>query len=379
MIPRKLIFLIFFKLVFAQSVWKIPAQVSVSPLVSPFQKCWELPEETVTQVASDNANQIFLPIKNGKIKAIDKRGKESWESDLGGEFIFLRMYRDRDLLAATLIKDVKASVVTGQPALSRFSLTSINPETGLTKWRYEFEAEEPVEFILDDRNPFLLISQNNTNQTSELKAVSVSDGKFLWEKVLDFKTGTFHFSFDNRVFVSSDSHLIFLVSLRGVNPEPFRTDAREISAAGANDSFVLFGDSKGNLFLVDRQSKETKVKLRLGGAVSGVVPYKQNFIVSSVDNFIYFLSPDGKNLVWKRRLPGRITEKPKILGEAVVTYSTGDNFIRFLDIEDGKIFNQIALSDGEIITGGVVLFEDLVVAVTAGSVHAFSPKGCSLK
>jgi outer membrane protein assembly factor BamB len=101
--------------------------------------------------------------------------------------------------------------------------------------------------------------------------------------------------------------------------------------------------------------------------------------VSSLDNFIYLISPQKGKKVWKRRLAGRISAKPLVVDNFAVFVTAVDNSAVVLDLRNGKIVNQISLADIGFILSRPVIADKALVFSTNKGIFAFSSAhaGCS--
>ena len=82
---------------------------------------------------------------------------------------------------------------------------------------------------------------------------------------------------------------------------------------------------------------------------------------------------------WKRRLSGRVANKPIVVGKTVVASTVGDGTVYVLRLKNGKILNQIA-GDGDD-SGGIVIGagrEEFIVTTAKGLV-LYSQRKCGPK
>jgi outer membrane protein assembly factor BamB len=72
--------------------------------------------------------------------------------------------------------------------------------------------------------------------------------------------------------------------------------------------------------------------------------HDSEYLAVSHDNFVYKLSRGG-NVKWKRRLPGRVADKPLVVGDIAVVSIVGTGSVYVLDLRNGKILNRIETGD----------------------------------
>jgi outer membrane protein assembly factor BamB len=130
---------------------------------------------------------------------------------------------------------------------------------------------------------------------------------------------------------------------------------------------LFWGEKKGFVNSFDTNSNSLTWSVRHGGEISSLSLVSNGVLVTSLDNFVYFISLNkGKN-VWRRRLAGRITVKPLIVGNfAVIVTAVSKNAV-VIDLRNGKVVNQISLTDiGFILSKPLVLQNSLVFLTNKG-------------
>jgi outer membrane protein assembly factor BamB len=146
-------------------------------------------------------------------------------------------------------------------------------------------------------------------------------------------------------------------------------------------NFVV-GDEKGNLFsfTFGNNGKWRRVwSVKVGGSISGLTPVDDNLLVTSFDNFVYFLDRSNGRKIWKRRLSGRLVFKPLIAKKENRLIAVENNVAYLISLVDGKVSNQISLSPDEYFIGEPVSANNRYIFQTNERIISFSDsdKGCS--
>ena len=90
------------------------------------------------------------------------------------------------------------------------------------------------------------------------------------------------------------------------------------------------------------------------------------------------LSADRGGVLWKRRLPGRISGSPAFTDTNIVLASYGENAAVVIDLHSGRVVNQITLTENNAFTGSpILLSNDSVAAVTNSGVSLWNFGACS--
>lgn len=356
------------------------AQAPELSLNSPFKKCWEYQEESIVHVASDNAKQIVILSADGLVKALSENGQENWETEIGGSIIHPPVLDEDTLYVLSLSssKPLDSNSSNSNDLNNFYFLSAIETGTGVTRWRKTIpESLVPPKINLSYRKLYLYKGQRFEDQRLEIIAVDPSTGNDLKESISSYQQNLLSFYSKQKSFSGFGKN----VYLR--NPEDQEEWSfnelilKDFGTTWMNEDFIAFGDQQGYLYLFERFGAIEKFKVKLGGKITGINFYDNKFFVSSLDNFLYALSPDGHRTFWKKRLAGRITFAPMIYKKTIAVSSIGEPTLYFIDTDDGNTINQIIIEDGEFIASRPLLINDKVILTTVRGIKAFSQSSCS--
>ena len=109
-----------------------------------------------------------------------------------------------------------------------------------------------------------------------------------------------------------------------------------MAPAGEGSVYI---DEKGNVFSIDRKGS-ARWKFKAGGRIIFVKAVGDNLLLGSVDNFVYFMSAEYGNLIWKRRLSGRIASGG-VIGDARAVFTVvGDRSAFVIELDDGRVVDE---------------------------------------
>lgn len=142
------------------------------------------------------------------------------------------------------------------------------------------------------------------------------------------------------------------------------------TVAARNLDSVFFGYPDGLLAAFETSGRR-RWSYRLGGRVSFLLPTVRGIVAGSFDNFLYLFDSATGRQVWKRRVAGRIVERPLIVGESVVVADAGSSSVSVIELKSGRSINQLNVGDDRFVTGPIYLSDDkLIVPVNGGVVVA---------
>ena len=114
-------------------------------------------------------------------------------------------------------------------------------------------------------------------------------------------------------------------------------------------------------------------KFRAGGRVVYIRAVSDNVLLGSTDNFIYFMSVEYGNLLWKRRLPGRVANGGLVGRDLAVFTVVGDRSAYIVELEKGRLIDRLELSDEDaFLLTPIRANGKYLVAATANGISAFS-------
>jgi outer membrane protein assembly factor BamB len=140
---------------------------------------------------------------------------------------------------------------------------------------------------------------------------------------------------------------------------------------------IYTGSEKGVLVSRGKTYGKQNWKIRLGAKISDITPAGRGILVSSLDNFIYFISKDNGKILWKRRFADRLLFKPVIVKDLILISPYSSTDVTFLDTNTGKIVNRVFLPEGNYITGNSIYINEYLYIQMLREVSAFSMEGCA--
>ncbi|MGI8639540.1 MAG: PQQ-binding-like beta-propeller repeat protein [Pyrinomonadaceae bacterium] len=364
-------------------------------LLLPFKQCWQFQTVKMTDnnIASDKESILFLPVTGGRLFALTAKGGEKiWDTDLGGEiisppildrenkniYVVTKSFVNLDIIKA----DSSAAKMenlpnAGQLTQNILKLWSLSKITGLTNWQITLDTKSLSVnrkiFLLSDGHKIVLTGENG-----DITAVSNTDGGIIWNRSLNTnntnnKNSSSSFYLQDRLLVATAPDNIFLISLETGQTIFQMKIAIPLTAIFFSDEKVLvWGDKKGEIFATDILTKKTIWKIRGGAEISNINYTVQGLLITSFDNFIYLVSLKSGKRLWKRRLEGRISAAPSIINNYAIITTLASFRASVLDLADGKLVNQIYLSDDNYFTLRPAIIGNLVVFSTLKGLVAFT-------
>ncbi len=367
-----LFFALYFPITAQQNVKILERNASVEPPL-PFKLCLQNRSNKIiaSDFASDNKGNIFIALQSGKVEKINlAKNSILWVSDLGGEIFLNLIFEDAKIY---LITKVFSTISENDKENERdrqikdYILWSIDAETGLTDWQSPFSSNGLVS--LDSyQDKIFMITKDGT-----IISIKKKDGQKIPDNYLAKSISALPTFFENKIYIGTDDNTILTVSADNKvivsKISTFQSPASILIAAGDK---LFWGEKKGFVNLLDTKSNSQIWSVRYGGEISSLTLVPNGILVSSLDNFVYLISPQRGKRVWKRRLAGRILVKPLIVSNFVIFVTSVDSNAIILDLRNGKIVNQISLANIGFILSTPLIAQNLLVFSTNKGIFAFA-------
>ena len=107
--------------------------------------------------------------------------------------------------------------------------------------------------------------------------------------------------------------------------------------------------------------------------MQAVVLTDSGIIVTSLDNFVYLLSPRRGELLWKRQLAGRIAALPLTDNQSALFSPLGGDACIVLSLRDGKQLNTLPVGEEGNTSATPLVVGGLLIIPTRHGLIAFAP------
>ncbi len=355
----------------AQQVIKLIEPSKSVELYTPLKLCFQNQDSKILTVnfASDNFQAIFVPSHNGKITKINLINNSIiWISNLGGEIVSDLVFEDGKIYLITELLEVfpkKNNNETKQTV--NYILWSLDAKTGFTNWQLPFTSNNTV-FLSSYKDKILLITKEGT-----LNFINKNDAQKKINNSFTQNFSSLPSFFENKIYIGTKDNLISTISVddgKVISNIPTLLSPASILIA-AKDK-LLWGDRKGFVNLFDTKNNNRLWSVRYGGEISSLTLIPNRILVSSLDNFVYLISLHKGKKVWKKRLAGRIFGRPLIVNNFAVFVTSVDNNAVILNLETGKMVNQIPLADIGFILSTPLILNNFLVFTTNKGIFAFA-------
>ena len=330
-------------------------------------RCWNISSlSPADQPLSSDGRSIFFVSDGGVINSVDaSTGIATWKAELGGKVISNLLVRTTDLLAVT-------APVGETPQTAAAILRSLSKETGIVNWSSKLSPAE--RFYLGAANDNIVV----VGDTGMIYLVPKDGGAAFWHSKVTDQVASSPLIDDRRILVPTISGKTFTVSVIDGNVRANHSAKYPSSSlAVIAERSLVIGDTRGNLTSYNLETAQKSWRFKAGARWYSVVEADKKILAISADNFVYMLAPRRGNVIWKRRLSGRIAGEPAILDNLMVVAGSGESSAYVLDLANGRFVNEITLPDGDVFLSAPVKVSPRTVAMaTRAGISLWSFDSC---
>jgi len=330
-------------------------------------RCWSYPLGAEGAVAiTPDADRVFLGMGGARVEAVGVDGAKLWSSDLGGDISSNLLPRENTIFVAT------AGPSAGEGKPDESILRALSRETGITVWTMKLPSAAR-HFLHNLDQDLVVISMGGV-----IQSVDARSGLVKWKReIADGFVASPVFS-RNKVLVATTAKQVFGVLLATGEIDSMRRSTIAITALTETSAGGLVtGDDRGNITAFVNGSDKVSWRFKAGGQISGLYAQGDHLLVTSHDNFVYFISGRNGDVVWKKRLAGRVSHVASIANKYALSTSLDEHRAAVTELLTGKPVGQIVLGSEESITADPSVSSGRIFILTTRSLHAVSFDGCS--
>lgn len=304
-----------------------------------------------------DAESVFLGSTNGTLSAYEAKNLAIvWRLELGGEFA------SEILLVGSGIVVVNNTAAGANGAAESSTIRLIGKDTGVTAWSTKLAFSEKY-FLGRLNGGIAAISRQGS-----VNLLDAASGQVRWQTGPQGTVNTKPAFAAGRVIFGTAEKQIFTVSAgNGEILNKLSLDLQPTALSLSKDGTTLVGDERGHVTLLGAGDNKPVWKFKSGAGVSSAFEIDEGVLLTSLDNFVYLISDYNADVIWKRRLPGRVLEGGLMLNGYLVVLVYGENSGYVLDIENGKVIDVFQSTESDLINRAPVFVRDKTFALTTTS------------
>jgi len=341
-------------------------------LSRPIYAKWQYKTDGITNLTpAVDGEKVYIPLDKGAILGVWlSDGGLAWKSDIGGSISASPVADSRNVYVAS---ESLPSPNSAYPQATGV-LRALSRQSGLTTWMRML--------------PFPLRGTINLNQDSlfasssdgRLYAFKRETGEIKWIKYNASPFSPRHVLSGHDLYIGDAQGDVTALELEaGRTIWRYRTRRQLRAPVAVFGNMVYAGTADGYVYGIDRITGRLKWRARTGAAVQAVLAEGRCILATSLDNFVYCLSPQRGAKLWKRQLAGRVAAPPLILNDSVLLAPLAGDECVILSLEDGKKTNSIYVGEDNNTEATPLFMADTLLITTREGLLAFSNRASKEK
>lgn len=328
---------------------------------------WQFESKNTINISpASNNGHIYLPLSSGELVSLKVwDGKLLWRTEIGGDFSASPIADERGVYLASRTTDAAAA----QPGLrSTGAIRALSQSTGITLWMRTLHF--PIHGGLVASNSKLFGGSVN----GRIYAFDKATGDILWIVHHTNAISSYPVLHDRRLYIGSeDGTLLALDESSGRILWRYQTRMAIRGTIAIAENIIFFGSAGGYVYAFNETTRRLLWRRRTGAAVQSVLYTSSGVLVTSLDNFVYLLSPRRGELLWKRQLSGRIAAMPLIDARNALFSPLGSDACIVLSLRDGKQVNTLPVGEDGNTSATPLVAGNLLLIPTRQGLVAFAP------
>lgn len=340
------------------------AQTQLS-LSRPLRVKWKYETQATANLtpALDQEN-VYLPLTAGDVVSLRVAdGVLNWRAETGGDISASPIADARGVYIASETHNPTSTFVPRTTG----ALRALGRNSGVTLWMRTLQS--PLRGALSANERLIFAGSGD----GSVYAFEKDSGASAW--VLKHSAPFFShpLAHEGRLYIGGEDGTLFALDQgTGRVLWRYRTRGALRGAIAVLRQTVFAGSADRHVYALDARDGRLLWRARTGASVQAVIPTPKGLVVTSLDNFVYFLSVNRGGRIWKRQLAGRVAAQPLTVDEgALFAPLAGDECV-ILDLRDGKKVNSLVVGEDNNTAASPVANGSLLLLTTRQGLFAFS-------
>jgi len=334
-------------------------------LTKPLHLNWHTEINNLTNLKpAVSDGKVYVALNAGSVVSLNiNDGSLFWKSDIGGEVSAAPVADSRGVYVASETPATHGSTfyqATG-------ALRIVGGTSGITLWMRTLPSPLRGELVSNETSIFGCTSDGH------LYAVEKGAGEIAWVKYSSSGFNPSPVLSGESLYVCDREGNIFSIDQKtGQTLWRYRTRKSLRTPISITDGMLYSGSSDGSVYAINLSTRQLKWRVRTGAAVQSLLPAGKCLLTTSLDNFVYCLSPENGDKLWKRQLAGRVEAEPLVLGDEVLLSPLSGDECVILSLEDGREVNSIYVGEDGNSGSSPLLLGKLLLLTTRKGLYTFS-------
>jgi len=310
---------------------------------------------------------IFVPLSKGNLLSLRlQEGNLVWKSEIGGEVTASPSADGRSVYVASREEQVEGSTAS---TASEGAVRALGYLSGVTNWLSKLPRPIVGTLAANEHSVF------GYSQEGHVYAIRKVDGQLLWVRKYDRAFTSAPLVNNDRLYLGSGDGTLYSLDVNtGAIIWRYKTGGAISSNVSVSGRTICVGSADYHAYGLSLNDGRLLWRYRTGGRVQSVASTPRGFLITSLDNFVYLISPLRGNRVWKRLLMGRVAAPPvTTLDGALFAPLSGEECV-VLELKSGRRLNSVYVGDGNNTSAAPLISGHILLLTTRKGLYALTDR-----
>ena len=314
------------------------------------------------------ADMLYVPLAGGVMTAVRPLdGQLVWRSEAGGEFSAAPAADERAVYVGS---ELSAERQDAGSVYTKGAVRALSRTSGLTLWTRT--VPNPLEGGIVLSGGLLL----GASADGRIYALDKETGIPAWIVKTPHTFTSAPTVSDEKLFLAAnDGNLLVVEFMSGTITNRYQTGAQGAAPFSVSGRDIYVASRDGYVTALRSISRRLQPlwRRRAGTSVQSLTSTPSGVLVTSLDNFVHFLSPRNGSRLWKRQILGRVAGTPLVSSDTALFSILGGEECIALSIVDGKQVNTLPLGKDNAANTPPKLAGPVIIVPTRFGLIAFAP------
>ena len=310
---------------------------------------------------------IFVPLSKGNLLSLRlQEGNLVWKSEIGGEVTASPLADGRSVYVASGEEQVEGRAAT---TASEGAVRALGYLSGVTNWLSKLPRPIVGTLAANEHSVF------GFSQEGHVYAIRKADGQLLWVRKYDRAFTSAPLVNNDRLYLGSVDGTLYALDVNtGAVIWRYKTGGAISSNIALSGRTICVGSADYHAYGLSSNDGRLLWRYRTGGRVQSLASTPRGFLITSLDNFVYLISPLRGNRIWKRLLMGRVAAPPVTTLEGALFAPLAGEECVVLELKSGRRLNSVYVGDGNNTSAAPLISGHILLLTTRKGLYALTDK-----
>jgi outer membrane protein assembly factor BamB len=295
-----------------------------------------------------------------------QEGNLVWKSEIGGEITASPLADGRTVYVASGGERAEG---TSASTASEGTVRALGYTSGITNWLSKLPRPLIGALAANEHSVF------GYSREGHVYAIRKADGQLLWVRKNDRAFTSVPLVNNDRLYLGSGDGALYAFDVKtGAIIWRYKTGGAISSNVSLSGRTICVGSADYHAYGLSLNDGRLLWRYRTDGRVQSVAATSRGFLITSLDNFVYLISPLRGKRIWKRLLLGRVAAPPVTTLEGALFAPLSGEECVVLELKSGRRLNSVYVGDGNNTAAAPLISGHILLLTTRKGLYALTDR-----